>query len=465
VKRLVLIAALASCADPLGPGPGPGPLAPGSSKEAVYGGVPDTSDNGVVGIYIAPPGTTFGTTCTGIVVSPRVVLTAAHCVQPAMAMGFPQTSGFTAYVFFGADENNPASTDNIIDARLHRDYSPTSGTDDLAVVRLQSDAPALPLVLNDQDLTGMIDNKSMVRSVGYGDTNPTMRTGGGTKHQATVPVQMISAQELFVGSSTIGLCFSDSGGPSFYTIGGVEKVIGINTISPSASSVNDCYKQAIVARVDAYLQSFIIPAIDAWDGPCPLDGTCTTTGCRSPDPDCDPCGPDGTCAAMCPQPDWDCPLGNAFGVACSTIYDCESRICVNAPDDARVSYCSQACDPANNTCGNGIDCVMQNGANVCVYQAPSPTAQGHVCADNTQCRSNLCDVGLKICVEQCDPSASDPCPAGYVCTPSTEAPNVCLPPRAKGGVCDVAIGGRPSGVALVIISMLTLLAFARRRAR
>jgi hypothetical protein len=450
VKRLAVLFALASCAEP---------LPSGSSQEAVFGGVSDTSDNGVVGIYISPPGTTFGTTCTGIVVSKRVVLTAAHCVQPSVAAGFPGTSGFTAYVFFGSDQNNPSSTDDIIDVRLNRDYSPGVGLNDLAVVRLAADAPAVPVPLNDQDLTGMIDNKSIVRSVGYGDTNPTMRTGGGTKHTANVPVQLLSDTSLNVGSTTIGLCFSDSGGPSFFTIGGTEVVIGVNTISPSTSPLNDCYKQAIVTRVDKYLTSFIYPAIDAWDGPCALDGTCVTTGCRSPDPDCDPCGPDGTCATNCPQPDWDCPLGGAYGDTCTTMYDCESRICVTAPDDARVQYCSQPCDPTANACGTNVDCTMVGGQNVCVYQAPSPTAQGATCADNSQCRSNICDSGLRICVEPCDPTASSSCSTGYVCTPSTEAPNVCLPPRSKSGFCDVSIGGGAvpaSGIALLLTAMLGL---------
>src|SRR6185437_7644129 len=59
--------ALVACASPLG-----------SSSSGIVGGELDTQTTGVVMVYIKPTAGGWGT-CSGTVVSPHVVVTAAHC--------------------------------------------------------------------------------------------------------------------------------------------------------------------------------------------------------------------------------------------------------------------------------------------------------------------------------------------------------------------------------------------------
>jgi hypothetical protein len=189
-----------------------------------------------------------------------------------------------------------------------------------------------------------------------------------------------------------------------------------------------------------------------------------TEGCRSIDPDCDPCGFDGECAQGCAAVDIDCPLGARAGDLCEEDVDCETRLCLEAPDDPRIGYCSDTCDPARGleTCPPPFStCVEQAGEPVCVYTGPTPSAQGAPCEADDECRSGLCDTASEICVEEC--SGPSDCAEPYSCQ-DVDGTRACT--VGGGGDEGCSAPGRAGGTAFAALLCAVLLGLARRaRAR
>src|SRR5512135_445775 len=86
--------------------------APISRAEApIVAGTLDKDDPAVVFILILSKDQTNGELCTGTVVSPHVIATAAHCLSPAIltpSLG----AGYTFEVFIAPDNNDPVEAKN-----------------------------------------------------------------------------------------------------------------------------------------------------------------------------------------------------------------------------------------------------------------------------------------------------------------------------------------------------------------
>ena len=126
------------------------------------------------------------------------------------------------------------------------------------------------------------------------------------------------------------------------------------------------------------------------------------------------------------------PQGQAeFGDACSTIFDCRSLLCHSL--DADHSVCSEACDPQNNQCPGGVECLAVQGVpgllGVCIPDGR--VTEGGVCGD----AGHRCGPGLRcvyettdappVCRAICEPFGA--CGPGRGCTPYNFADWFCLP--------------------------------------
>jgi hypothetical protein len=192
------------------------------------------------------------------------------------------------------------------------------------------------------------------------------------------------------------------------------------------------------------------------------------------DPDCEgvdlgPCAANGQCATDCVTRDPDCPPA-PIGDPCGGGSDCQSGLCIPAPDEPAISYCTGDCNPSDNDCPNGMDCVPATGGrNVCIYPFPTPGSVGAGCDANTECVSGLCLDGL--CSGFCEPGVTE-CREGFDCSPTTDGRHVCVPGAGFNDEddkpwysCAVAAGrpGRRGGLLPMFAAAALLVAFVRRR--
>src|SRR5579864_2132107 len=75
----------------------------GGANQRIIGGTNDTADPSVVLMIAQVSGQQGASLCTGEVVSPHVILTAAHCVDPDVV-----GTGNTFYIYTGNDINTVA---------------------------------------------------------------------------------------------------------------------------------------------------------------------------------------------------------------------------------------------------------------------------------------------------------------------------------------------------------------------
>jgi V8-like Glu-specific endopeptidase len=270
--------------------------------------------------------------CSGALVAPRVVLTAAHCVAR-----FELASEIE--VFFGADVTGPGTFIVAQASALHPGYDPSTGVYDLAMLALATNAPStasvatLPTTTVDTLAAG-----TTLRVAGFGTTDATMDLLG-QRRTATMTLGAVR-MDAFDAAPLSGLsCHGDSGGPVLATIAGSEQIVGI-----TASGDSTCHTTATQARVDVALTSFVRPTIDAMSnlGPpwpssaIPLD----QVGTR-------PCAMDTDCPALmrCDQGSMRCALPAlgpvSFGASCTTAAMCGADLCARVwPDGADACHCT-----------------------------------------------------------------------------------------------------------------------------
>jgi hypothetical protein len=215
-----------------------------ATAQAIVGGSMDNGSHPAAGALFVPgPNGGLVPECSGVLIAPRVFLTAGHCTNYAIAMG-------GAYVVFG-DTLNPGSWTPIQGTAV---TDPAFGHDssdphDLGVILLDQNAPAAPATL--PAAGGAADRLAKdgvaLLSVGYGYSE---RLGkgfvyDGLRHAAAMPVVSQTATLLRISSQTgAQLCFGDSGGPQYLP--------GTSTVVSVTSGGNPvCNGKATATRLDS----------------------------------------------------------------------------------------------------------------------------------------------------------------------------------------------------------------------
>ncbi len=269
--RLLVNASLAAAFAISGCGLGSDEL--GSHSQFIINGADDNSDTSVVMLLSQESGSTVAHLCTAEVISPTVLLTAAHCVDANSDTQF--------YVFKGADLDHPSGSDWLGVREVHPNgdfnISKLYNGHDIGVVVLSQPTSLNPMPFNRSAMNSSWTGSS-VRLVGYGTSDPAGQKGAGRKRSANTVLGRVTSYLFNVGDSGGQNCHGDSGGPALMKIAGIENIIGVTSFG-----TDPCDEGGYDTRVDLYASW-----IDHYLHP---DATCTPN-CKAGSCD-DGCG--GTC--------------------------------------------------------------------------------------------------------------------------------------------------------------------------
>lgn len=184
--------------------------------------VPDGEFEAVVRVDLLPE----ALYCSGTLVRPDVVLTAAHCVERI-------NRASELEVHF---ESTTTGSVGVVDFGVHPDYCGERcvlDRFDYAYVRLERplDIEPVPIVTDQEVWDATMRLGSVVTVVGFGAV-PGVASGGYERWMVDVPVRgfTIRGIEFIAGGDGKDSCEGDSGGPAFVTApGGSLQLVGVTS--------------------------------------------------------------------------------------------------------------------------------------------------------------------------------------------------------------------------------------------
>jgi MYXO-CTERM domain-containing protein len=300
---------------------------------ALVGGTTDPDDPAVVAIarHRIACDDAPATICTGVLVAPRVVVTAAHCLDGVIARGGLE-------VAFGADARQASRVIVVEDFAIYGGYDAQTGDGDVAALLLAEDAPVAPIAPPAGSIADVAQGGAL-RAVGYGVT--AWNAGdAGVKRAGALALGDVRAASFDATPAPAMTCVGDSGGPVFAASSG--ELVGITSRGDTgcvASAVNARYDVVRAPLVDPFVAS-AASAPPGWpsgialsDRACASDAECPALM------SCDDghhCGfawlGDGVFGATCAH---DAECGGAPGSRCARVW----------PDGADACHCVAARTP------------------------------------------------------------------------------------------------------------------------
>jgi secreted trypsin-like serine protease len=227
----VVWSALAAVLGACSPAAGNDDVAVGASSEAIVNGSDDSADPAVV-TFVDPYGSTF---CSGVLVAPDRVVTAAHCFAAQEPMA----------VRFGADSTQSSASVSVRSYEIHPQYDAAMLANDVAIATLAAPAPVDPIALGDAPAVG-----AMLRVVGWGRSTPD--AGDGHKRDGAVSVTSLDATTFHTAPAPAQPCANDSGGAAI-----VESANGVQLVGVVSAGDRACAEYAVFSRADAF-RDFIL---------------------------------------------------------------------------------------------------------------------------------------------------------------------------------------------------------------
>jgi len=202
--------------------------------------------------------------CSGVLIAPTVVLTAAQCLRPGLGLdrwSNPRTTITFGPTIYATGEEVPEAERYIgVEAKWPGQYSDDALIDnnDIALVWLDrppEDAVPLRLLYSDDVAVGLVTRQSEISLVGFGSTaldaeDFALRVGRSVIERVS-SAYYPSLMKLLQDPS--GICDRDAGGPGLLRIADAVYVLGVMTAS----------RKCVIGK-DGYLVKTFSPPITKW---------------------------------------------------------------------------------------------------------------------------------------------------------------------------------------------------------
>ena len=229
-----------------------------TAKSPIINGTKVTGNNYLSTIAFVRPGyyTSYEAFCTGTLVSPDTVVTAAHCIANCEPTDDTESLRPKMKVAIGQSEGNWTKMYSIKSFHPHPDFVCTDYEikNDIAVVRLKNEVPksvAIPTSIipvsekvTIDEIDGWFSNLTGT-TVGFGMTDGYDNYSSGTKYWMTADIiaycPLTGTQSsnceyydftrgfIYIDGSSTNVCSGDSGGPTFIKRNGVQYLAAVTS--------------------------------------------------------------------------------------------------------------------------------------------------------------------------------------------------------------------------------------------